>query len=69
VVAELAEDLDTVCFIGDDIGDLPAFDVVRARRGVTIAVRSDESPPELLAAADLVVDGPEGALQFLSGLL
>jgi hypothetical protein len=28
-------------------------------------VRSDEAPPELLAAADLIVGGPEEALAML----
>ncbi len=61
--------VDAACFIGDDRGDLAAFgaldDVPRALR---VAVRSDESPPELLAAADLVVDGPEGVLDLLRAL-
>jgi hypothetical protein len=30
-----------------------------------VAVRSAEAPPELLAAADLVLDGPPGVLGFL----
>jgi hypothetical protein len=30
-----------------------------------IAVRSAEAPPELLEAADMVVDGPEGVLALL----
>jgi len=32
-------------------------------------VRSDEAPDELLDVADLVVDGPEGALDLLRQLL
>ena len=51
---------------GDDAGDLPAFAAVaRLPRFVRVAVRSDEAPPELLAAADVVVDGPEGLLAVL----
>jgi trehalose 6-phosphate phosphatase len=70
VVSELADGLEAAYFVGDDIGDLPAFNAVHAMgNGVAVAVRSSESPPELLAAADLVVDGPEGALEFLSGLI
>ncbi|HEX3539019.1 MAG TPA: trehalose-phosphatase [Acidimicrobiales bacterium] len=73
-VAELAAGLNAVCFLGDDVGDLPAFAALaRLRAGGTttmgVAVRSAESPPALLAAADLVVDGPEGALAFLRALL
>jgi hypothetical protein len=33
-----------------------------------VAVRSPEAPPEVLDHADLVVDGPEGALAFLGQL-
>ncbi len=67
---ELAESLDPVVFMGDDVGDLPAFDGldVLASRGVStlrIGVLSEESPPSLLERADHVVDGPEGAETFL----
>ncbi|HZD00750.1 MAG TPA: trehalose-phosphatase [Actinomycetes bacterium] len=64
-----------VVVAGDDRGDLPAFEVVTdlAERsgleGLRIAVRSAEAPPELLARADLVVDGPEGLRAYLEGLL
>jgi trehalose 6-phosphate phosphatase len=73
VVAELAAGLDAVCFLGDDVGDLPAFAALSqlGAGGVhtlAIAVASDESPPELLAAADIVVDGPAGALALLEAL-
>lgn len=58
------------CFLGDDLGDLPAFDALdrfgsAGGHAVRIGVRSPEAPPELLARADLVVDGPEGALAVL----
>lgn len=70
---ELAGGLATVCFLGDDLGDLPAFDALDEleRRGATvvrIAVRSSEEPPELVARADAVVDGPAGVLEVLAGL-
>ena len=73
-VAELAEGLGAVCFLGDDVGDLPAFAVLDrlAAEGVAtlkVGVRSDEAPPELLGTADLVVDGPPGAAAVLSRLL
>jgi trehalose 6-phosphate phosphatase len=62
------------CFIGDDVGDLPAFDALDrlATRGVTtlrIAVETIESAPELLRRAELRVAGPEGALELLRALL
>lgn len=54
------------CFVGDDRGDLSAFEALAdVDHGVRVAVRSPESPPELLDAADLVVDGPEGVLSLL----
>lgn len=73
VVAELAAGLDAVCFLGDDVGDLPAFaalDQLAADgvHAVKVAVRTEESPPEVLARADVVVDGPTGALAVLEAL-
>ena len=55
---------------GDDLGDLPAFAVAEELGGgLRVAVRSDEAPAELLDAADLVVDGPEGVRDLLEHLL
>ena len=55
---------------GDDLGDLPAFAVAAATGGgLRVAVGSAEAPPELLDAADLVVDGPEGVRELLEHLL
>lgn len=69
----LTEGLEAVCFLGDDLGDLPVFDHLESLRSrgmatAAIAVRSEESPAELLARADLVVDGPAGAVEVLSVL-
>jgi trehalose 6-phosphate phosphatase len=73
VVADLGAGAGAVCYLGDDRGDLPAFDRLAdlRRLGVAtlaVAVNSAEAPPELLAAADLVVDGPPGALSILRAL-
>jgi trehalose 6-phosphate phosphatase len=72
VVAQLAAGLSAVCFFGDDRGDLPAFAALdaldRSVSRVRVAVASDEAPPELLAAADVIVDGPVAALELLDGL-
>jgi trehalose 6-phosphate phosphatase len=55
---------------GDDLGDLPAFAVAaEVGGGLRVAVRSDEAPAELLEAADLIVDGPEGVRELLEHLL
>ncbi|MGH9138026.1 MAG: trehalose-phosphatase [Acidimicrobiales bacterium] len=69
----LVDDLSSVLYAGDDVGDLPAFAALdeldmAGVSTVRVAVRSDESPPELLSAADLVVDGPAGVLALLQSL-
>jgi trehalose 6-phosphate phosphatase len=61
-----------VLFCGDDLGDLPAFAAVGDLRaegvpGCVVASRSAESP-QVAAAADMVVDGPRGVVELLSGL-
>jgi trehalose 6-phosphate phosphatase len=63
-------------YVGDDSTDLDAFRGLRslAQRGMLthalcVAVRSDEAPPELLAEADLAIDGPEGVRALLEALL
>lgn len=73
-LVELAEDLDPVAYVGDDLGDLPAFDGLDrlSEHGVAtirVAVRSAEVPPILLSRADLVVDGPAGAEELLGRIL
>ena len=64
------------CFAGDDRGDLEAFAALvrldaegRLEHAVRIAVGSAEAPPELLAQADLVVDGPAGLVSLLEELV
>lgn len=74
VVEAAAAGLDAVCFIGDDVGDLPAWDALDrlAAAGVhtvRIGVRSPEAPARLIGRADLLVDGPDGALELLRSLL
>lgn len=75
VVAQLVDGLEAVCFLGDDCGDLPAFTVLdglardHGMATLKIGVRSTEAPEELLAAADVVVDGPVGAVAMLTRLL
>lgn len=74
VTAELVAGMDAACFIGDDVGDLPAFTALAgfASAGgdaVRAVVRSEEATPELLAVADVLLDGPAGVLDFLTALL
>jgi trehalose 6-phosphate phosphatase len=61
-----------ILYGGDDLGDLPAFDAVRALRGqntpgLTLCASSSEVTA-VAEAADLVVDGPGGLAAFLTGL-
>jgi trehalose 6-phosphate phosphatase len=73
VVAELCHGLRAACFVGDDRGDLAAFAALDrlAPAGMDtckVAAASAEIPPELRAAADLVVDGQEGVVSLLQWL-
>ncbi len=74
VVEDLASTCDAACFVGDDVGDLAAFEALDrlASKGlavVKVAVDSDECAEGLLLAADVVVDGPTGAVAWLRSLL
>jgi trehalose 6-phosphate phosphatase len=73
VVAGLSTELSSVCFFGDDVGDLPAFDALRSLRSegkttIAVGVESPEQPDELADAVDLLVGGPEEALALLRAL-
>ena len=63
----------SVCYTGDDLGDLKAFDAVESLRDTGIAglkVGSGSSEvTEVARRADLVVDGPAGVVALLEGLL
>jgi trehalose 6-phosphate phosphatase len=65
--------LQGVFFAGDDVGDLDAFaalDRLRASGLWTCGVvaRGEGMPPELEAAADVVVDGPRGIAALLGSI-
>jgi trehalose 6-phosphate phosphatase len=73
VVEAVAAGLAAVCFLGDDLGDLPAFDALdrlaaAGVHAVRVAVSTPEAPPEMLERADVLVEGPEGALAVLERL-
>ena len=73
VVQHWAAGAGTVLVAGDDHGDLAAFDALRSLRaqgvvGFGVAVDGPEAPAELLAAADVVVEGPAGLSDFLVAL-
>ncbi len=74
VVEELVGDLAAACYVGDDVGDLPAFAALDrlakgGLRAVKVAVHTADSDRALLDEADLRVDGPEGAVALLRSLL
>ena len=74
VLLDMVGAFDPVVFIGDDRGDLPAFEALaqlatRGRTVVRVAVASAEAPREIVEQADLVVDDPAGALDVLRGFL
>jgi trehalose 6-phosphate phosphatase len=63
----------SVVVAGDDLGDLAAFAAAAALAAeggdaLRVAVRSAEAPAELLAAADLVVEGQPGLRDLLERL-
>jgi trehalose 6-phosphate phosphatase len=69
----------TVIYVGDDVGDLPAFRAVATLRArgdiaglavVSVAPGSaDAAPASLVDAADLVLPGPEAVIAWLAGLV
>jgi trehalose 6-phosphate phosphatase len=67
--------IDHALYVGDDNTDLDAFaalrDLVAAGRlqtALCVGVRSDETPAELEARADVLVDGPAGVRRLLEAL-
>lgn len=65
--------LEVVLFAGDDVGDLDAFAALEHLRaqGVWtcgVVARGDDTPPEVEAAADVVVDGPRGMAALLASI-
>jgi trehalose 6-phosphate phosphatase len=75
VVRELVDGMATAVFVGDDAGDVPAFAALQdlsakaqVERTFRVAVSSSETPGDLVANADVVVDGPRGLRRFLNAL-
>ncbi len=61
-----------VVFVGDDLGDLPAFRVVDELRGEglggLLVCSASHEEDALSALADVVVQGPDGVADWLEGL-
>jgi trehalose 6-phosphate phosphatase len=62
-------------FAGDDVTDLDAFTALRALvdegrldSATLVAVQGEGAPPEVAAAADVIVDSPAALGAFLSAI-
>jgi len=71
-LARLAADREAVLYLGDDLGDLPAFAEIRrlravGRRAYSIGVRSSQVA-ELAATADAFVADPDAVVALLTEL-
>jgi trehalose 6-phosphate phosphatase len=69
------ERLRAVLYGGDDVADLRAFEALdraredgRLEHAMKVAVRGAETPDDLVAAADVVVEGPAGMVELLATL-
>ena len=68
-------DIDVAMYAGDDATDLDAFRAIakmaedgRIERAIRVGVSSDEGPSEIVAEADIVVDGTAGVQELLAML-
>ena len=73
-VHQLAEHARTVAYVGDDLGDLPAFAAldelaVAGVQVIKVASGGAELPVDVAAAVDLVVPGPAAVVDLFAPLL
>lgn len=73
VVLDLAADADRVLYLGDDVGDLPAFEALSRLRAAgrttaSVAVDGPELPDAVRSAVDATVDGQDGVIAVLERL-
>lgn len=74
VVTELCAGASSVVYIGDDLGDLPAFDALgdlaaAGRRTLAVVVDSAELAPQVSDRADVTLSGPAEVGEVLAGLV
>ena len=73
-VEKIAEELDVggFCFIGDDLGDLEAFEAVAAMgkdgKATLLVCSASSEESALVPLSDVVVHGPDGVMAFLRQL-
>jgi trehalose 6-phosphate phosphatase len=73
VVIERSKGLRAVAYVGDDVGDLPAFEALDrlAEEGVhavKVAVRTPDVSEAVLARSHVHVEGPGGVLELLRSM-
>lgn len=75
-VHDMLTGIDAAIYLGDDVGDLPAFDRLSSLRAdgslsahAIVLVESHETPPRMHELATDVVQGPKAVLGVLDGLL
>ncbi|MFN0027295.1 MAG: trehalose-phosphatase [Acidimicrobiales bacterium] len=75
VLTAWAQGSQVVAFFGDDVGDLTAFAALRhlaAHERIetyAVVIASEETPSEVLAAADVILQGPPALAALLEGLV
>lgn len=76
IAKKVVQGLQTACFIGDDLGDLPAFEALQNlynNKGlssyINIGVKNSETPDSMLELCDLVLDNPQAAVDLLQSFL
>jgi trehalose 6-phosphate phosphatase len=67
--------IENALYVGDDATDLDAFRTLvklveegRLAHGIRVGVSSEEGPSEIVAEADIVVEGPGGVQELLGAL-
>ncbi len=75
-VADMLQGIESAIYIGDDVGDRPAFQLISAlldegalTSGAAILVRSDETDPSLERVTTDAIDGPEAVPALLDRIL
>jgi len=71
VARELVNTATHALYVGDDVGDISAFRTLKELSTVVttlVAVASQETPAELIACADLTVQGTDGVTRLLRWL-
>jgi trehalose 6-phosphate phosphatase len=73
VISEHVRNAGCAWYFGDDLGDIKAFDALRAREavdphffGMCVAVANPETGAEVSSAADLTLESPAAVAEFLA---